>query len=81
MEQPFNKINKVEGSLSLPGDKSISHRSVIFSSLAEGAVLCYSLNVTASNQTCPEGLLYTIVTIALVIDEVVQKAIFLFVKA
>lgn len=32
----FDKINKVEGELSLPGDKSISHRSVIFSCMAEG---------------------------------------------
>lgn len=43
MEQPFNKINKVEGSLSLPGDKSISHRSVIFSSLAEGESVIHNL--------------------------------------
>ena len=34
--QEFNKINKVEGELELPGDKSISHRSVIFASLADG---------------------------------------------
>jgi len=43
MEQPFNKISKVEGSLSLPGDKSISHRSVIFSSLAEGESVIHNL--------------------------------------
>jgi 3-phosphoshikimate 1-carboxyvinyltransferase len=43
MEQSFNKINRVEGSLSLPGDKSISHRSVIFSSMAEGESLIYNL--------------------------------------
>jgi 3-phosphoshikimate 1-carboxyvinyltransferase len=43
MEQSFNKINKVEGSLSLPGDKSISHRSVIFSSLAEGESVIHNL--------------------------------------
>jgi len=34
--QEFTKINKVDGVLELPGDKSISHRSVIFSCLAEG---------------------------------------------
>jgi 3-phosphoshikimate 1-carboxyvinyltransferase len=43
MEQSFNKINKVEGSISLPGDKSISHRSVIFSSLAEGESVIHNL--------------------------------------
>jgi 3-phosphoshikimate 1-carboxyvinyltransferase len=43
MEQSFNKINNVEGSLSLPGDKSISHRSVIFSSLAEGESAIHNL--------------------------------------
>src|ERR1035437_8824223 len=43
MEQSFNKINRVEGSLSLPGDKSISHRSVIFSSLAKGESVIHNL--------------------------------------
>ena len=43
MEQPFNNINKVAGSLSLPGDKSISHRSVIFSSMAEGESIIHNL--------------------------------------
>ena len=43
MEQSFNKINKVEGSLFLPGDKSISHRSVIFSSLAKGESVIHNL--------------------------------------
>ena len=43
MEHQFNKINKVEGSLSLPGDKSISHRSVIFSSLAKGESVIHNL--------------------------------------
>jgi len=32
----FNKINKVSGVLILPGDKSISHRAVMFAALAEG---------------------------------------------
>lgn len=36
MIQSFNKINKVTGTLSLSGDKSISHRSLLISSLAEG---------------------------------------------
>jgi len=34
--QSFNKINRIEGELELPGDKSVSHRAVIFSCLAEG---------------------------------------------
>lgn len=36
MMQAIKKINKVKGELTLPGDKSISHRSVFFSSLAKG---------------------------------------------
>jgi len=36
MIQPFNKIEKVSGSLTLPGDKSISHRALFFSALANG---------------------------------------------
>ncbi|RKY98539.1 MAG: 3-phosphoshikimate 1-carboxyvinyltransferase [Ignavibacteriae bacterium] len=36
MIQSFNKIEKISGSLTLPGDKSISHRALIFSALANG---------------------------------------------
>jgi len=36
MIQEFNHIEKVRGELSLPGDKSISHRAVIFSAMADG---------------------------------------------
>jgi len=36
MIQPFDKIGKVSGELSLPGDKSISHRALIISALADG---------------------------------------------
>lgn len=36
MIQAFNKIKSVKGELALPGDKSISHRAVIFSCMAEG---------------------------------------------
>jgi 3-phosphoshikimate 1-carboxyvinyltransferase len=36
MIQSFYKIEKVFGSLTLPGDKSISHRTLIFSALANG---------------------------------------------
>jgi len=40
----FNKINKVEGVLKLPGDKSISHRAVIFAALAKGESGIYNLS-------------------------------------
>ena len=36
MRQDFNHIDSVRGSLTLPGDKSISHRAVMFSALAKG---------------------------------------------
>lgn len=32
----IKKVNKLNGTLAIPGDKSISHRSVMFGSLAEG---------------------------------------------
>lgn len=32
----FNKVNRVSGELNLPGDKSISHRALIFSALSDG---------------------------------------------
>lgn len=34
--QSFNHIDRVKGELKLPGDKSISHRAVMFASMAEG---------------------------------------------
>ncbi len=36
MEKKFNKISKLKGLLYLPGDKSISHRSVMFAAMAFG---------------------------------------------
>ena len=36
MIQSFNKIKKVKGELSFSGDKSISHRALLISSLADG---------------------------------------------
>jgi len=42
MIQEFKKINKVSGTLNLPGDKSISHRAVMFSSLAKGKSEIYN---------------------------------------
>ena len=32
----IKKAKKLSGSLAIPGDKSISHRAVMFGSLAEG---------------------------------------------
>ncbi len=36
MIKEFSKISKISGELSLPGDKSISHRAVMFACLAKG---------------------------------------------
>lgn len=44
MLQEFNKIEKVEGTLELPGDKSISHRSVMFSAMAGGTSKIFNLS-------------------------------------
>jgi len=44
MFQEFNKIEKVSGELKLPGDKSISHRAVMFSSLSKGKSVIYNLS-------------------------------------
>lgn len=43
MKQEFNQIKKVNGELKLPGDKSVSHRSVMFASLAKGDSVIYNL--------------------------------------
>lgn len=36
MSITLNKVNRVRGEVSIPGDKSISHRGVMFASIAEG---------------------------------------------
>ena len=46
MIKRFEKINKVNGELILPGDKSISHRAVIFSAMASDKSLIK--NISAS---------------------------------
>lgn len=43
VKQDFNQIKKVKGELKLPGDKSVSHRSVMFASLAKGESIIYNL--------------------------------------
>lgn len=44
MIQQFSSINKIRGSLNLPGDKSISHRAVMFAGLAEGTSVIENLS-------------------------------------
>lgn len=55
----FEKIDTVKGELSLPGDKSISHRVLIFSSMAEGISVIRNLSDArdvASTITCLKQL-------------------------
>ncbi len=42
MIRQFNKIESVKGTLILPGDKSISHRAVMLSSIADGESKIYN---------------------------------------
>ena len=35
----LTKIEKLQGEISVPGDKSISHRAVMFGSLAKGTTI------------------------------------------
>jgi len=42
--QSFNKIKSVNGSLTLPGDKSISHRALMISAMAEGESVITNLS-------------------------------------
>ena len=44
MLQSFNNINKVNGELELPGDKSISHRAVMFASMADGKSKIFNIS-------------------------------------
>lgn len=44
MIQKFEKIKKIKGELVLPGDKSISHRSVMLASLAKGKSFIHNLS-------------------------------------
>ncbi len=55
MKQSFNKIQSVNGTLSLPGDKSISHRSVMFASMAKGISIvknCSNSQDVTSTMNC-----------------------------
>lgn len=52
MIQKFEKIENVRGNISLPGDKSISHRAVMFGSMADGkSVVRNCLNSADVNST------------------------------
>ena len=44
MKQDFEKISRIKGSLKLPGDKSISHRALLFSAMAKGTSLILNLS-------------------------------------
>ena len=44
MKKKFKKINRVSGELNLTGDKSISHRAIIFSALASGKSVITNLS-------------------------------------
>lgn len=44
MQKKFKKINTVNGEVSLTGDKSISHRAVIFSAMASGKSLIKNIS-------------------------------------
>lgn len=59
MTQQFNSIGGVSGELSLPGDKSISHRALIFSSMAGGSSRVYNISNSEdvkSTLSCFEAL-------------------------
>ncbi len=59
MVQEFEKINRVEGELELPGDKSISHRALIFSAMAKGESRIFNLSSSEdvrSTKECFEDL-------------------------
>jgi len=50
--QKIEKINRIKGELNLPGDKSISHRAVMFSSMAKGeSIVRNYLNSADVNST------------------------------
>ncbi|MBN2572457.1 MAG: 3-phosphoshikimate 1-carboxyvinyltransferase [Ignavibacteriales bacterium] len=51
MIKKFNKIEKVKGTLFLPGDKSISHRAVMFSCLANSKSVIHNCLLSADVQS------------------------------
>lgn len=51
MIQEFRKIESVNGVLNLPGDKSISHRAIMFSALAKGKSIIKNCSNSADVQS------------------------------
>jgi 3-phosphoshikimate 1-carboxyvinyltransferase len=56
MKSYFSKISSINGGISLPGDKSISHRSLLFSALAEGTSTIKNLLDSEDIQTTRQCL-------------------------
>ena len=56
MKKQFSKVSKIRGEISLPGDKSISHRSLLFSALAEGTSTIKNLLESEDVQTTRQCL-------------------------
>ena len=56
MRKQFSKISKISGEVSLPGDKSMSHRSLLFAALAEGTSTIKNLLESEDVQTTQECL-------------------------
>ena len=59
MVQEFEKISRIQGELVLPGDKSISHRALIFSAMAKGESRILNLSNSEdvrSTKECFEAL-------------------------
>jgi 3-phosphoshikimate 1-carboxyvinyltransferase len=56
MNRHFEKVNRIVGELNLPGDKSISHRSLIFSAMAEGESIIRNLSNGADVRSTMECL-------------------------
>ncbi len=50
--QTFKRISQIRGELNLPGDKSISHRAVMLSSLAEGTSKIKNLSMGEDVVSC-----------------------------
>jgi 3-phosphoshikimate 1-carboxyvinyltransferase len=57
MLQKFQHIPRIDGNISLPGDKSISHRTLIFSALANGSSVIKNLADSEDVNTTVECLI------------------------
>ncbi len=59
----FSRVNKIKGELFLPGDKSISHRALIFSAMSQGQSTIENLSNADDVQSTIECLIQLGVTI------------------